>query len=78
MRELWVIGGCVLGLVVLLALLGGTFHSSAEQPAHAMEVAQLKADVAGARAEAERLRAELKAAQQKVADLERRLGGKGK
>jgi F0F1-type ATP synthase membrane subunit b/b' len=87
MRELVVGAGCVLGLVVVLWLLSGMFDSSASKPAHAMELAQARAEANAARAEAEqakadleKVRAELKAAaealaseRKKVADLEKRL-----
>jgi type VI protein secretion system component VasK len=87
MRELVVGAGCVLGLLVVLWLLVGVFDTSARQPAHAMEVAQVRAEANAARAEAEqaradleKARAELKAAaealeaeKRKVADLEKRL-----
>jgi predicted nucleic acid-binding Zn-ribbon protein len=93
MRELVVGAGCVLGLLAVLWLLTGLFDTSARQPAHAMELAQARAESNAARAEAEqaradleKARAELKAAaealaaeRQKVADLEKRLaqGPKG-
>jgi predicted nucleic acid-binding Zn-ribbon protein len=93
MRELVVGAGCVLGLLAVLWLLSGLFDTSARQPAHAMELAHVRAEANAARAEAEqakadleKVRAELKAAaealaaeRQKVADLEKRLaaGAKG-
>jgi uncharacterized protein (DUF3084 family) len=87
MRELVVGAGCVLGLLAVLWLLSGMFDTSARQPAHAMELAQARAEANAARAEAEqaradleKARAELKAAaealeasKKKVASLEKRL-----
>ena len=80
MREVVVGAGCVLGLLAVLWLLSGLFDTSARQPAHAMELAQVRAEANAARAEAEQARADLKAAaealaaeRKKVADLEKRL-----
>jgi hypothetical protein len=80
MREVVVGVGCVLGLLAVLWLLSGLFDTSARQPAHAMELAQVRAEAHAARAEAEQARADLKAAtealaeeRKKVADLEKRL-----
>src|SRR6516165_5496841 len=87
MRELVVGAGCVLGLLAVLWLLTGLFDTSARQPAHALELAQARAEANAARAEAEQARADLEKARaeamaaerQKVADLEKRLaqGPKG-
>ena len=80
MREVVVGAGCVLGLLAVLWLLCGLFDTSARQPAHALELAQVRAEANAARAEAEKARADLKAAaealaaeRKKVADLEKRL-----
>jgi uncharacterized protein HemX len=61
-RELVIGVGCVLGLVVALSLLTGAFSASARQPAHAMELAQARAEANAAWAEAERARADLEKA----------------
>jgi hypothetical protein len=87
MRELVVGAGCVLGLLAVLWLLSGLFDTSARQPAHALELAQVRAEANTARAEAEQARADLEKARadlkaaaealaaerKKVADLEKRL-----
>ena len=62
MRELVVGAGCVLGLLAVLWLLSGLFDTSARQPAHALELAQVRAEANTARAEAEQARAELEKA----------------
>jgi chromosome segregation ATPase len=79
-RDFWVIGGCVVGLFILLALLGQTFNTAARTPAHAIEVTQLQADVAAAQAatnaaktEAERLRGQLQEAQRANEELKKRV-----
>jgi uncharacterized membrane protein len=76
-RELWVIGGCILGLFLLLALLGQTFNTAARTPTHAIEVTA-KGEANNARAEVERLKRQLQEAQRmneelkvRVAELEK-------
>jgi septal ring factor EnvC (AmiA/AmiB activator) len=86
MREIAIGAGCVLALVVGLALLGKTFDTSTREPSHAMELAQARAEASAARqeadkakGEAERLTAELKKAEgesdrlkARVAELEKK------
>lgn len=92
MRDLVIGAGCVLGLLAVLWLVSGMFDTSARQPAHAMELAQARAEANAARAEAGqakadlvKARAELKAAaealeaeRKKVAGLEKRLAERTK
>lgn len=87
MRGIAIAIACVLGLGAMLYLLGTTFDTSARHPAHAMELAQVRAEAAAAKAEAERARSDLEKAKaelkkamdtneelkRKVAGLERRL-----
>jgi hypothetical protein len=92
MREHGIGLGCVLVLVLVLSLLFNSADTAARLPAHAMEVADLKAAAEAARAEAERAKSELegvraeltKASHAKeelakmVADLEGRLAERAK
>ena len=59
MRDLAPVAAGVVALFVLLALLGKAFDSSAKQPAHAMELAGVRAEADATRAERDRLQAEL-------------------
>lgn len=87
MRDLVIGAACVLGLLAVLWLVSGMFDTSAREPAHALELAQARAEANAARAEAnqakadlEKARAELKAAaealeveRKKVAGLAKKL-----
>jgi chromosome segregation ATPase len=70
-RELWVIGGCILGLFLLLALLGQTFNTAARTPTHAIEVTQLQADLEAAKGEANNARAEVERLKRQLQEAQR-------
>jgi hypothetical protein len=92
MREVSVAGWCVLVLVLILWALSRSADTAAGPPAHAMEVATLKAEAAGARQEAQNVKAELEKVRgdlkgalkkneelsEKVAALEKRLAEQAK
>jgi septal ring factor EnvC (AmiA/AmiB activator) len=59
MREIAIGGGCVVVLLVGLALFAGAFDtSSTREPSHAMELAQVRAEASAARQEAEKAKGE--------------------
>jgi hypothetical protein len=84
-RDLVIGAACVLGLLTVLWLVSGVFDTSARQPAHALELAQARAEAGQAKADLEKARAELKAAaealegeRKKVAGLEKKLAERTK
>jgi hypothetical protein len=88
MRDLWVIGACVVGFFVMLAFLARGTGETTAAVNDKVQIGQLQAEAAGARAEAETLRADLEKSraelkqaretaeglQKKLADLEMRAG----
>jgi hypothetical protein len=79
-RDFWVIGGCLIGLFILLALLGQAFNTAGHSPAQAIETTQLQADLAAAkvetnnaRAETERLKGQLQEVQRMNEELKKRV-----
>ena len=70
MREMGIIGGCVLFLALAAWALFRSGDTSAAPPAHAMEVATLKAEAAGARQEAHDAKAHLEKARADLQKLE--------
>ncbi|HUR53826.1 MAG TPA: hypothetical protein VMZ71_06825 [Gemmataceae bacterium] len=59
MRELWIGAACVAGFIVIAMVLGNTFKSATNQPAHAMELSRMRAETESAKAAAEQANAEL-------------------
>lgn len=69
MRELWIGAACVAGFVVIAAVLGGTFKAGTNQPAHAMEMSQLRSQAATATAAAEQANEQLDKAKAELKQL---------
>jgi chromosome segregation ATPase len=62
MRELWIGAACVAGFIVVAMVLGNTFKASTQQPAHAMEMQQLRSEAETAKAATEQVNAQLEKA----------------